>query len=763
MESSSYDILIVSDFRLSGMAASSLVEEIKAQADAGCRTGLLQCVSGPMRDPRPWNDAVLALIEPGVVDVIPPGGEVTAALVVARPPAVLNGLVDLSTAVETAAVVVVADQVIRGADGVEHYNPDEIGRIVEAFFGVEAVWAPTGPAVRDGLVLESSSLELLAWDWTSIFAQPKLGAVREGFNVDRPVIGRHSTPDANEWPSRAGDIEAAYPSSGDFEVRILGDVEPVKTLVGSVPSNWEVVDAEVGPFLDSLNFWVYFHSDGWEETQGQMILEALGAGLVVILPRYLESTFGDAALYGRPQDVTYLIRQFANGRLDYKEQSAKALRFASSSDAGLHLKRLVSLQNTPFSAAGVGPLGLREGVELVGRRIPIPPAATWSYYTPKANLPSANRVPTLESKPVVLVVTSETAETGQVSRMLGVARAGRELFDTVFASTSQEVPLVERFGFRYEYIPGETNSGASSGDWEKYFAERLEIAVQTLQPDAVFFEGARPRDALIEVLGGFPDPTRIWMRQGMTGRGAEVVDPRIAKSFDLILQPDDYAGGRDDGAVKSGCDSVRVSPLTVLGRSETLTREDARRELGLDEKDSLALISLGAERVGGSEPLWRRVVEAVDSWQTWTPVVAVPPGSGGAILGAGSISYFPLARYLRAFDFAVSVAGYSAFAEHIGLAVPTIWVQDSRAMTDDQKARASWAEESGAGIFVAYSDWTAMKEALALMADKEVRDRFERDCRRVARPNGARQAALLVAAAIESRRSTAFGEREWRK
>ncbi len=62
-------------------------------------------------------------------------------------------------------------------------------------------------------------------------------------------------------------------------------------------------------------------------------------------------------------------------------------------------------------------------------------------------------------------------------------------------------------------------------------------------------------------------------------------------------------------------------------------------------------------------------------------------------------STYPMSRYLRAFDATVSAAGYNAYHELIRFGVPSLFVP-MRRQTDDQEARARFAEASGVGLGV---------------------------------------------------------------
>ena len=60
-------------------------------------------------------------------------------------------------------------------------------------------------------------------------------------------------------------------------------------------------------------------------------------------------------------------------------------------------------------------------------------------------------------------------------------------------------------------------------------------------------------------------------------------------------------------------------------------------------------------------------------------------------------STYPMSRYFAAFDLAVSAAGYNAYHELIRFGVPALYVPMPR-QTDDQAARARYAEQAGIGL-----------------------------------------------------------------
>ena len=104
-----------------------------------------------------------------------------------------------------------------------------------------------------------------------------------------------------------------------------------------------------------------------------------------------------------------------------------------------------------------------------------------------------------------------------------------------------------------------------------------------------------------------------------------------------------------------------------------------------------------------------------------------PPGV------VGLDSTYPMSRYLRAFDATVSAAGYNAYHELIRFGVPSLFVP-MRRQTDDQEARARYAETSGVGLGVDGPGAAGLEAKL-----DELLDPARREAMRSALPSSARE------------------------
>ncbi len=145
------------------------------------------------------------------------------------------------------------------------------------------------------------TVPVLREDWRNIVAvddwrRPRARPLRSTISV-----GRHSRPELDKWPPTRPELFAVYPPDDEnVRVRLLGVDERLEALAGGWPRGWEVFRFdEIAPrdFLQTIDFFVYFHHPRWVETFGRCTAEAIASGAVAILPPYMRTNFGDAAVY----------------------------------------------------------------------------------------------------------------------------------------------------------------------------------------------------------------------------------------------------------------------------------------------------------------------------------------------------------------------------------------------------------------------------------------------------------------------------------
>jgi UDP:flavonoid glycosyltransferase YjiC (YdhE family) len=165
----------------------------------------------------------------------------------------------------------------------------------------------------------------------------------------------------------------------------------------------------------------------------------------------------------------------------------------------------------------------------------------------------------------------------------------------------------------------------------------------------------------------------------------------------------------------------------------------------------LALITLGAGNINDISDVQATFVECVRALgSNWEPIVTSPPiaeRSGRQELR--TLSVFPLARYARAFDFAVSATGYNSFHEWIGASLPTIWIPNQQTVTDDQAARGAFAASAGLGLTLQSPTRDSIREAVVEMSRESTRLEMASVAAMLRKPNGAVAAADAIWALLE--------------
>jgi hypothetical protein len=306
-----YDVVFASDWRPYGGPQKSMLEEIAALTRCGMSVGVLQLEAARFmsRQRKPLCPQVQDLINGGVVDQVLMTDDVQVGLLVIRYPPVLQFPPSQRSAVRAERVMIVANQAPCELDGTDQrYVPAACHDVARQLFGVEPLWCPQGPTVRDMLASRLDPAALAPFDLPGIIDPDRWRMRRTGFRSTVPVIGRHSRDNWIKWPGDRATLLRAYPDTLDFDVRIMGGAEVPRKVLGADrhPPNWLVYgydEVTVRSFLSQIDFYVYFPHPVAVEAFGRAILEALAAGCVTILPPVFARTFGDAAVYCQPDEV----------------------------------------------------------------------------------------------------------------------------------------------------------------------------------------------------------------------------------------------------------------------------------------------------------------------------------------------------------------------------------------------------------------------------------------------------------------------------
>jgi hypothetical protein len=298
-------------------------------------------------------------------------------------------------------------------------------------------------------------------------------------------------------------------------------------------------------------------------------------------------------------------------------------------------------------------------------------------------------------RPALLLISSNGSGMGHLTRLMAYARRAEPEIAPHFLSLSQAVWVAGQYGFPFEYLPSAAATGLAPRRWKALFTERLSDAVGRLRPAVVVFDGTAPYDGIQVVRELYPEARWVWSRRGMWRHGMKADHLARAAWFDDVLTPGEFAEAYDRG-VTSKAGGVRVGAVTLLDKEELEDRDTARRVLGLPQDQPLALVALASDDVNYTSQETAAVLEAlrrlgVGICVTQTQIAR----SARTPVDVHVVREFPLSRLFRAFDLAVSAAGYNSFHELLRFGIPTLFIPKQTTALDDQHERARFAADAG--------------------------------------------------------------------
>jgi UDP:flavonoid glycosyltransferase YjiC (YdhE family) len=349
----------------------------------------------------------------------------------------------------------------------------------------------------------------------------------------------------------------------------------------------------------------------------------------------------------------------------------------------------------------------------------------------------------------IMFVSSNGTGLGHLTRSMAIARRLDAGFESLFVTLSRAAPVVRDMGFPVEYAASHGSPGAGSDfRWSRRTSARLKAAIGEAQPGILVFDGILPYDPLLAAMKRVP--VTIWCRRGLWQRRASTAPLTRSDLFDAILEPGEFAAGEDAGPTSARrAEAHQVAPIVFLDDSEVLPRAEAARELGLEEGRPSILVQLGqgAEVAGATDRCLRALagrgdVQVAAASSAIAGLLDVPDG----IVHLGSS--YPMSRYYAAFDGAVSAAGYNAFHELVRFGIPTLFVP-MRRETDDQPARARYAESAGVGLAADGPEDPRITERLDELLDADRRRAMGERLRELRPANGAAEAATWLQSLLD--------------
>lgn len=398
--------------------------------------------------------------------------------------------------------------------------------------------------------------------------------------------------------------------------------------------------------------------------------------------------------------------------------------------------------------------------------------------------------------PTVILMTSNGVGMGHLSRQLTVALSGNQQFRPVIFSLSKALPRVmkaesdgdlsEAAGrdLRYEYCPSRESLWLPQSGWRRlirekyrsyrwhpYLRDRLVALVRETGARAVMFDGVFPYAGLLAARQALPETPFLWVRRGMWKADVSAKQLKPAKLFDEVVEPGDF-GSLQGVDLTTTAGVTRTPPISLTDVLGQFDSDHARRALGLDPDRPTLLLAPGSGALGSVESTAtevRRIVSQLDP--RWQIAVTKQDIARHTVGGEGIHvlkNVYPLVRYLKAFDAAVSAAGYNSVHELLGAGIPTLFIPSVNHATDDQRRRAEGVAAQGAAL-VSSVDLTGttaelspageqalsrgnlhrdLESAVSALFESTTRASLTRACANLERPQGGQSVADLLAERI---------------
>ena len=354
------------------------------------------------------------------------------------------------------------------------------------------------------------------------------------------------------------------------------------------------------------------------------------------------------------------------------------------------------------------------------------------------------------SKPTIILATSNGVGMGHLARASAVATALKEVANPIIVSMAGGIAEVPSFmGIRCEYIPGRDRMWMSREKWDVYLRDRLLALVEETGAKVLSFDGVVPYPGVIAAKNANPNLKLVWVRRGLWQKKPQrFVLGLQSAMMDKIIEPGDIARAYDFGPTAQRKDSVLTSPVSLFRKEDALSRDDARRALGLDLDRPTVLVQLGT----GEGDVNEKMTAALSGLLGWKDLQVIltkaPVDKDGKSLAPEGLDlkvarYFPLAKVLHAFDAGICATGYNGVHELLPAQVPTVFVSNIRG-TDDQEARAKWCHDFGFALRADQADLADITAKVKMLQDPEVRKRLSEKCAELPDTTGGQEIADIL-------------------
>ena len=353
-------------------------------------------------------------------------------------------------------------------------------------------------------------------------------------------------------------------------------------------------------------------------------------------------------------------------------------------------------------------------------------------------------------KPTIILATSNGVGMGHLARASAIALALKEYANPIIVSMAGGIAEIPEFmGIRCEYIPGRDRMWMSREKWDEYLRDRLLALVDETGARVMSFDGVVPYPGVIAAKVSHPKLALVWVRRGLWQKKPQrFVLGLQSQMMDYIVEPGDFARAYDFGPTAERKDARLTSSVSLFQKDTALSRDEARKVLGLDLNRPAVLVQLGTGDSDVNEKM-TAALSGLLGWRDLQVILTKQPldKDGKSLAPAGLdirvVRHFPLARVLHAFDASVCATGYNGVHELLPAQVPTVFVSNIRG-TDDQEARAPWCHDMGFALRANQAELGDITATVKKLQDADVRARLNKKCVELPDPTGGSEIAKIL-------------------
>lgn len=319
--------------------------------------------------------------------------------------------------------------------------------------------------------------------------------------------------------------------------------------------------------------------------------------------------------------------------------------------------------------------------------------------------------------PAVVLFNINGSGMGHMSTCLAYANRLRGRARPVFFSLASAMEFIHAMGFEGDYMVSRFWSRASAWDWDRQLALRLGMVFEQVRPKVIVFDGTWPYRGLLHAIQAYGAAKAVWSDLTLYKPGWREV-PVSQGNFDLSIKLGEIGSPfrveKSDGPTRK----VTIPPLTVLRNEELLDRNAARERLGLDLDGKYALFSLGPGNLKDVSAIGAGLIDEVQRRGYRVVWTRAPISAADIPLpdNVTSISVFPVARFLKAFDIYLGAAGYNTCCEVLQSGVPTLFVPNAM-VSDDQSRRANLVAQAGQAVVSPCETASQRSDAVSRLLD----------------------------------------------